>query len=235
MCVNAREFLYTNTLRIARRGKGASERERMAEREGRRCVSACSGIINAPFCLLSPCFLFNYAMSRTRLAVNWFNYPICLWQAWFQPNCSSCGRRWQTAMWRRRTARPITVTGVWTCRPPPPFPSKTTTSMDPPTASTSATRSRERGKITQPLTWEFGRIGEEFACRFWFLGQSEHSLRHCWNLLLNCLYVFSWTVFLGSLSKANKLSQCHYWRWKSLPEKPSWWTGTNRAFPANES
>lgn len=175
MCVNAREFLYTNTLCIARRGKRASERERMAEREGRRCVSACSGIINAPFCLLSPCFLFNYAMSRTRLAVNWFNYPICLWQAWFQPNCSSCGRRWQTAMWRRRTARPITVTGVWTCRPPPPFPSKTTTSMDPPTASTSATRSRERGKITQPLTWEFGR-------RLWFLGQSEHSLRHCWNL-----------------------------------------------------
>ncbi len=57
-----------------------------------------------PFCLLSPCFLFNYAMSITRLAVNWFNYPICLWQAWFQPNCSSCGRRWQTVMWRRRTA-----------------------------------------------------------------------------------------------------------------------------------
>ncbi len=97
-----------------------------------------------PFCLLSPCFLFNYAMSITRLAVNWFNYPICLWQAWFQPNCSSCGRRWQTIMWRRRTACPITVTGVWTCRPPPPFPPKTTTSMDPPTASTSATHSRER-------------------------------------------------------------------------------------------
>jgi len=28
MCVNAREFLYTNTLRVARRGKRASERER---------------------------------------------------------------------------------------------------------------------------------------------------------------------------------------------------------------
>lgn len=113
-------------------------------------------------------------MSRTRLAVNWFNYPICLWQAWFQLNCSSCGRRWQTAMWRRRTARPITVTGVWTCRPPPPFPPKTTTSMDPPTASTSATHSRERGKTAQTLSHCWRKV----PLHCWSLTQkSEHSLR----------------------------------------------------------
>lgn len=154
----------------------ASERERMAEREGRRCISACSGIINALFCLLSPCFLFNYAMSITRLAVNWFNYPICLWQAWFQPNCSSCGRRWQTVMWRRRTAHPITVTGVWTCRPPPPFPPKTTTSMDPPTASTSATHSRERGKTAQTLSHCWTKV----PLHCWLLTQKfEHRLTHC--------------------------------------------------------
>lgn len=56
MCVNAREFLYTNTLRVARKGKRASERESMAEREGRRLVSACSGIINAPLLFTEPLF-----------------------------------------------------------------------------------------------------------------------------------------------------------------------------------
>lgn len=167
-------------------------------------------------------------MSRTRLAVNWFNYPICLWQAWFQPNCSSCGRRWQTAMWRRRTARPITVTGVWTCHPPPLFPPKTTTSMDPPMASTSATRSRERGKTAQTLSYCWRKV--PLYC--WSLTEkSKHSLRHCWNLEETRvrLFLFSCIEFSASLRR-----HCPCWRRKSLQGKPNWWTGTHRAFPACE-
>ncbi len=172
-------FCTQTTLRVARRGKRSRrtrERERMAEQEGRRRISACSGIINAPpFVYWALVFYLIIAMSITRLAVNWFNYPICLWQAWFQPNCSSCGRRWQTVMWRREKRAPNNGhRGLDLSSPLPRSPQKPTTSMDPPTASTSATHSRERRRgghmwdyLYSVISSSLGIIGTLLPCWRW--------------------------------------------------------------------
>lgn len=83
---------------------------------------------------------------RVGLAVNWFNYPICLSQAWFRQSCNNCGKRWQTLTWRRSTttAAVTTATGASTCPPRHRQRTHSSTSMPPPTASTWVTR--EKGK-----------------------------------------------------------------------------------------
>lgn len=86
---------------------------------------------------------------RVGLAVNWFNYPICLSQAWFQQSCSNCGRRWRTLTWRRSiTTAATTATGALTCRPRPRQRTHSSTSTPPPTGSTWVTR--EKGESLAP-------------------------------------------------------------------------------------
>lgn len=80
---------------------------------------------------------------RVGLAVNWFNYPICLSQAWFQQSCSNCGRRWQTLKWRRSTTTAATTaTGALTFHPRHRQRTQSSTSMPPPTGSTWVTREK---------------------------------------------------------------------------------------------
>lgn len=69
---------------------------------------------NTRLCLLT--LWFNYCLKRTELAVNWFDYPICLFQAWFQRNCSSSGKKWQVPTLRRRPRAAITAAWTWPAR-----------------------------------------------------------------------------------------------------------------------
>lgn len=93
---------------------------------------------------------------RVGLAVNWFNYPICLSQAWFQQSCSNCGRRWQTLTWRRSTTAATTATGASTCPPRHRQRTHFSTSTPPPTGNTWVTR--EKGESTHL---------QGLACIFW--------------------------------------------------------------------
>ena len=88
---------------------------------------------------------------RVGLAVNWFNYPICLSQAWFQQSCSNCGRRWQMLTWRRSTTAATTVTGASTCPPRHRQRTHFSTSMPPPTGSIWVTREKGESLHLQGL------------------------------------------------------------------------------------
>lgn len=66
---------------------------------------------NTRLCLLT--LWFNYCLKRTELAVNWFNYPICLFQAWFQQNCSSSGKKWQALIQQKKPQATITAVWIW--------------------------------------------------------------------------------------------------------------------------
>ena len=74
---------------------------------------------NTRLCLLT--LWFNYCLKRTELAVNWFNYPICLFQAWFQQNCSSSGKKWQVLIRQKKAQAAITAVWIWPQHVSPPL------------------------------------------------------------------------------------------------------------------
>lgn len=93
---------------------------------------------------------------RVGLAVNWFNYPICLSQAWFQQSCSNCGRKWQMLTWRRSTTTAATTaTGALTCPPRHRQRTHSSTSMPLPTGSTWVTREKCESLPLQSLFYFF--------------------------------------------------------------------------------
>lgn len=90
------------------------KKKKYAQKHTHACTHTHTHKTNIRLCLLT--LWFNYCLKTAELAVNWFNYPICLFQAWFQQNCSSSGRKWQARTQRRR--QPATTTAAWTCPPP---------------------------------------------------------------------------------------------------------------------